>query len=92
MSPTHKTEAPRAQAGPESQSWMQSGTSAALTHRTGRCHPLYPVLSIAWFRLFLDAAVTVCLLSMQTAKEVALKRGDEPVYFGEVGMNLMGDR
>ncbi|CAM9592637.1 unnamed protein product [Hapterophycus canaliculatus] len=29
---------------------------------------------------------------MQTAKEVALKRGDEPVYFGEVGMNLMGDR
>lgn len=29
---------------------------------------------------------------MQTAKEVALKKGVEPVYFGEVGMNLMGDR
>lgn len=29
---------------------------------------------------------------MQTAKELALKRGDEPVYFGEVGMNIMGDR
>lgn len=29
---------------------------------------------------------------MQTAKEIALKRGDEPVYFGEVSMNVMGDR
>lgn len=29
---------------------------------------------------------------MQNAKEVALKKGTEPVYFGEVGMNLMGDR
>lgn len=29
---------------------------------------------------------------MQTAKEVGLKKGDEPVYLGEVGMNIMGDR
>eukprot|EP00904_Undaria_pinnatifida_P007301 jgi/Undpi1/3700/HiC_scaffold_16.g07070.m1 len=33
-----------------------------------------------------------CCFIMQTAKEVALKKGDEPVYLGEVSMNLMGDR
>eukprot|EP00903_Cladosiphon_okamuranus_P012652 g11835.t1 len=33
-----------------------------------------------------------CCFIIQTAKEVALKKGTEPVYFGEVSMNLMGDR
>lgn len=33
-----------------------------------------------------------CCFVMQTAKELALKKGDEPVYLGEVSMNFMGDR
>lgn len=33
-----------------------------------------------------------CCFVMQTAKELALKKRDAPVYMGEVSMNIMGDR
>lgn len=41
---------------------------------------------------FLSAYCCGFCFIMQTAKEVALRKGTEPVYMGEVGMNLMGDR
>lgn len=33
-----------------------------------------------------------CCFIVQTAKEIAMRRGDSPVYVGEVSCNLMGGR
>ncbi|CAM9630194.1 unnamed protein product [Choristocarpus tenellus] len=40
----------------------------------------------------LSAMCCQACFTMQTAKELALKKGDEPVWFGDVGANIMGDR